>query len=237
MESNLLNKPLISSYSNICVGARSSALSKAQVWEVFEEIKKFYPMVLFSPHWVVTTGDKDLLTPLKTLDKTDFFTKEIDEMLLNGTIDIAVHSAKDLPDPLRKGLVVAAITKGLDSSDSLVLRENETIDSLPRGALIGTSSARREEAIKKLRSDFICVDIRGNIEQRLEMLDQKKVDGIILAECALIRLKLHWRNRISLSGETAALQGQLAVVVREDNPILREIFNSIDENALFRNRS
>lgn len=236
MESNLLKKPLISSLNKIRVGARDSNLSKAQVWEVFDEIKKIYPNIYFLPTWVKTTGDKDLSTSLKTLEKTDFFTKEIDEMLLNGEIDIAVHSAKDLPEPLRNGLALIAITKGLDPSDSLVLRDNETLESLPQGALIGTSSKRREEGIRKLRPDLKCVDIRGNIERRLKTLDQKKVDGVIIAECALIRLKLQRKVRIRLDGETAALQGQLAIVARADNQAVHKVFEVIDENFVLRNR-
>lgn len=236
MESNLLNKLSISS-CKVRVGARGSNLSKAQVCEVFEEIKHFFPELLFLPVWVETTGDRDLRTSLKTLDKTDFFTKEIDEMLINRQVDIGVHSAKDLPEPLRAGLVIAAITKGLDPSDSLVLREGESIESLPSGALIGTSSARREETIKQLRQDLVCGDIRGTIEKRLEQLDQKKVDGVIVAECALLRLKLHDRNRIHLQGPTAPLQGQLAIVVREEDHKMRELFGTINANALLGNGS
>lgn len=232
MESNLLKKPLISSLNKLRVGARDSKLSQAQVWEVFEEIRAFYPKVHFVPVWVKTTGDKDLRTSLRTLEKTDFFTKEIDQLLLNGEIDLAVHSAKDLPEPLCDGLCVAALTKGLSPSDSLVLREGETLENLPPGALIGSSSKRREEVIKRLRSDLHCVDIRGNIERRLKTLDQKKVDGVIVAECALIRLQLQHRNRIHLPGETAALQGQLAVVVREKDKMLLEVFKSINMTFL-----
>lgn len=222
-------KQLISSLNKIRVGARGSNLSKVQVWEVFDEIKKHYPELEFVPTWVTTTGDKDQLTSLTTLDKTDFFTKEIDELLLNGEIDIAIHSAKDLPEPLRKGLTVIALTKGLDPSDSLVLRENETLESLPFAGLIGTSSRRREKMIKDLRADLKCVDIRGTIEKRLESLDQKKVDGVIVAECALIRLKLEKRNRIRLEGDTAPLQGQLAVVAREGDEVLHQMFCKIGQ--------
>ena len=119
-----------------------------------------------------TTGDKDQKTSLRTLEKTDFFTKEIDELQLAGGCRISIHSAKDLPDPLPKGLTMVALTQGVDPSDSLVLRENETIESLPHGAKMGTSSARREKNIRDLRSDFICVDVRGNIQARLALLDQ-----------------------------------------------------------------
>jgi hydroxymethylbilane synthase len=215
MELNLLKKPSTSSLHKVRVGARASKLSQAQVQEAYEALKKEHPALEFIPTWVQTTGDKDLRTSLRTLEKTDFFTKEIDALLLQGAIDIAIHSAKDLPDPLPAGLCLAALLKGLDPSDSLVLREGETLASLPHGALIGTSSKRREEVLKQMRADFVCVDIRGAIEQRLKKLDQKKVDGVVVAECALLRLGLHKRNRIQLPGDTAPLQGQLAIVARK----------------------
>lgn len=227
MELNLSKKLLTSSFLRIAVGARSSFLSQAQVWEVQGEICKFHPEVKFYPTWVKTGGDKDLSTSLKTLDKTDFFTREIDLMLLEGEIRIAIHSAKDLPDPLRSGLHLAAITQGLDGSDCLVLRENETLESLREGALIGTSSVRREELIRSLRSDLKCVDIRGTIEKRLQTLDRGKVDGLIMADCVFVRLKLG-RGRIKLPGETAPLQGKLAVVVREGDQEMVELFKKID---------
>lgn len=229
MGSNLSKKPSISlSLRTISVGARDSKLSQAQVWEVHEEIKKVDPSIRFSPVWVKTTGDKDLRTSLKTLEKTDFFTKEIDLMLAKGEIRIAIHSAKDLPFPLGQGLFVAAMTKGLDPCDSLVFRNRETLESLPEGARIGTSSARREDVLKALRSDLQCVDIRGTIEKRLGQLDQKKYDGVVIAECALIRLKLHARARLKLAGATAAMQGQLAIVVREEDEEMRALFQRID---------
>lgn len=215
----------------ISVGARSSKLSQAQVWEVQEEIKKVDPSIRFVPEWVKTMGDKDLRTSLRTLEKTDFFTKEIDALLQSREIRIAIHSAKDLPVPLAQGLCIAAITKGLDPCDSLVLRNHETLESLPQGARIGTSSARREEVLKALRADLQCVDIRGNIEKRLAQLDQKKYDGVVVAECALIRLKLHARTRLKLPGDTAAAQGQLAIVVCEDDEEMRALFQRIDSRT------
>jgi hydroxymethylbilane synthase len=212
----------------ITVGARSSLLSRAQVDEVLLELRKYYPSLSLSPIWVKTTGDKDLLTSLKLMDKTDFFTKEIDQMLLKGECRIAVHSAKDLPDPLTSGLCCVALTVGVDSSDVLVLRDRENLSSLPANAKIATSSLRREEMIKELREDFICVDIRGTIEERLKKLDSREVDALVMAEAALIRLKLTSRNRIRLPGPTAKYQGQLAILAREDDTEMQELFACID---------
>src|SRR5690348_1871807 len=95
--------------------------------EVLQELLQFHPDVEFEPIWIVTTGDRDLKTSLRSLEKTDFFTKEIDALQLSGGCRISVHSAKDLPDPLPKGLVIAALTRGVDPSDSIVLRSGETL--------------------------------------------------------------------------------------------------------------
>lgn len=217
---------------SIEVGARASKLSQAQVWEVHHELIKSHPDVEFVPHWVTTTGDQDLKTSLRTLEKTDFFTREIDALQLDGKIRISIHAAKDLPEPMKEGLVVVALTRGVDPSDSLVyvfshVRYNT--GPLPYGALIGTSSIRREKNLLEWRPDLKCIDIRGNIEQRLALLDERKVDGVVVAEAALIRLNLTHRNRIPLKGEVAPLQGRLAIVARTDDEEMRELFRVINQ--------
>jgi hydroxymethylbilane synthase len=218
---------MFSSENKIVVGARKSKLSLAQVKEVECEIQKFHPEISFEVISVHTTGDLDLTTSLRDLDKTDFFTREIDQLLLQGKCRIAVHSAKDLPEPICPGLKVVAITQGVDSGDSLVLREGETLQGLPLETKIGTSSRRREQNILALRPDLTCVDIRGTIERRLEILQEGKVDGVIVAEAALIRLGLTRLNRIKLTGETAPLQGKLAVVSRDDDHEMEGLFCSL----------
>lgn len=210
------------------VGARGSPLSRAQMEEVLQEIQQFHPDVTFEPIWIETTGDKDLQTSLRSLEKTDFFTREIDALQLSGGCRLSVHSAKDLPNPLPKGLAIAALTKGVDPSDSIVLRDGETLEGLPLGAKIGTSSERREKNIRDLRTDFVCVDIRGNIQARLALLDAGVVDAVVMAEAALIRLKLTHRTRIALPGKRAELQGQLAVLAHENDEEMFELFKTID---------
>jgi hydroxymethylbilane synthase len=212
----------------ITVGARGSLLSRAQVQEVWQALQFFHPEVKFQPIWVQTQGDQDLKTSLRHLEKTDFFTREIDVLQLAGGCRISIHSAKDLPDPLPHGLRVVALTKGVDPSDVIVLRDGEDLQILPKGAKIGTSSLRREQNIKALRHDLICVDIRGNIHQRLAQLEQKIIDGVVIAEAALIRLQLTHLNRIPLPGERALLQGQLAIVALEHDEEMRELFRCID---------
>lgn len=205
--------------SEIIVGARSSKLSQAQVREVASE----FPHIHFIPQYVQTTGDLDQKTSLRALEKTNFFTKEIDEMQLQGLCRISIHSAKDLPDPLPKGLVIAALTVGVDSSDSLVFA-----DELSEEPLIGTSCERREKSVKALFPKARCIDIRGTIEKRLTLLDEKKVNGLVIAEAALIRLNLTHLKRMRLEGETATHQGRLAILAREDDSEMIDLFKKID---------
>ncbi len=156
-----------------------------------------------------TVGDRDRATSLRDLGRTDFFTRELDQALLSGEIDLAVHSAKDLPDPLPDGLEVAMLTEGVDPADALVFNQ-----PIRPGALIATSSARREEAVRQLFPEVRFCDVRGTIEERLALLDRGEVQGVVIAEAALIRLGLTARRRVRLPGETAPLQGRLAIVGR-----------------------
>src|ERR1700733_2368499 len=150
----------------ITVGARGSQLSEAQVWEVHRELLQHHPRIQFKPTWITTMGDKDKKTSLRDLDKTDFFTREVDQMQLQGQFRISIHSAKDLPEPLASGLKIVAVTKGVDPSDVLVYNQE-----LPEHALIATSSHRREQNIKEWKEGFRFADIRGTIPERLAILD------------------------------------------------------------------
>lgn len=214
----------------IVIGARGSPLSRAQVEEVLSLIQhdcadRFWD---FEVRYFATIGDLDKTTSLRTLGKTDFFTREIDQALLAGECRIAVHSAKDLPDPLPEGLVLCCLTEGLDPSDSLVFRASQTLGDLQQGARIATSSERREDAVRRLRSDLCFCDVRGTIQERLALLDQGAVDGVVVAEAALIRLRLTDRSRMLLPGTTVPGQGQLAVIARVDDLEMWALFSTID---------
>jgi len=217
---------------SIEVAARSSLLSRAQVDEVLQEIRAHHPQLSFQTHWVETQGDRDLATSLRFLDKTDFFTREVDTLVRARQCRLSIHSAKDLPGQLPEGLHLIALTRGLDSRDALVLREGETLSHLPQGARIGTSSVRREKAIHALCADFLCTDVRGTIEKRLALLDNGALDGLIVAEAALLRLGLQRRNRVMLPGESAPLQGRLAILAREEDEEMKRLFAPIDTRAL-----
>lgn len=218
----------MSSCKRISVAARNSYLSRVQVREIYHELEAIYPNIFFVPKWVQTIGDRQLDVSLRFLDKTDFFTREVDRLVLSGLCRIGIHSAKDLPDPLTPGLKVAAITSGVDARDVLVLHPYQTVETLPKKARIAASSLRREKSIKELREDLVCVDIRGVIEERLRKLNRGEIDGLVIAEAALIRLHLTHLNRLFLSTEVAALQGKLAVVTRQDDHEMLQIFSAIN---------
>lgn len=207
----------------ISVAARDSALSKVQVEEVLVELRQNYPDINFSPNWIKTTGDLDQKSSLVDKEKTDFFTKEVDEAVLSGECQIAIHSAKDLPDPIHPDLTVVAYTKGVDSSDVLVFRKGEGLHSLPPFSKVGTSSLRRIQNLLSLREDLCPVDIRGTIEKRLSLLDNGEVDAVILAKAALIRLKII-RDMQDLPGAISPMQGRLAIIARKEDFVVKEIF-------------
>lgn len=215
----------------IQVAARTSPLSRAQVEEILEEIRKFHPETVFETVFAATVGDRDQQTSLRTLGKTDFFTKEIDALVLEGICQIGIHSAKDLPDSIPSELAIAAITQGVDSSDALVLRNGITLETLPQKALIATSSERREESVRQLRKDFRFCDLRGPIHERIAKLDRGEADGVVVAEAALIRLGLTHLNRIRLPGETVPGQGRLAIISRKDNVEMLKYFNCLDTRS------
>lgn len=174
-----------------------------------------------------TSGDMDRKTPISEIEGGDFFTNTIEKGLLNGEIDIAVHSAKDLPDTIDERLIICVMTESIDPYDVLVSKKNLKLDKLPYGAKIGTSSLRRKGQLKKFRCDFQIVDIRGNIEERLVKLDRSDLDGIVIAAAGLIRLGLENRITERIPFEILRphpLQGRLAIEARKDNEDIIEVF-------------
>lgn len=172
-----------------------------------------------------TDGDRDKTTSISGIEGSDFFTRDIDEAILKGDVDFAIHSAKDLPDKLPEGLTVVTITESIDPQDVLVSKHGLKLDELPYKAKIGTSSLRRKQGLKKYRSDLQIVDIRGNIEERLEKLDQDDLDAIVIAAAGLLRLGLEHRITERIPFEIITphlLQGRLAIAARKnDEDIIR----------------
>lgn len=200
------------------IGTRKSRLALKQVDEILCDLRRLYLDMEFDIVTIDTYGDRDKRTPISDIEGTDFFTREIDEAILKGEIDFAVHSAKDLPDKLTGGLEIALITPSIDPYDCLVSKHGLRLDELPRGAKIGTSSLRRKTQLKKYREDFEICDIRGNIEERLGKMDNNNFDGIVIAAAGLVRLGLEHRITERIPFEILRphpLQGSLAVVVNK----------------------
>ena len=210
---------------NIVIGSRGSNLAKRQVEEFLEKLFNKVPSlrVKFKVVYFDTTGDIDKETPIYSIEGSDFFTDVIEDKLLRGEIDIAVHSAKDLPDVHKSKLLTVALTESEDDTDCLVLNENlkgYSIYTLPSGCVIGVSSRRRMEQVKNVRPDLIIKSIRGNIEERLFKLDSGEYDGVVMATIALKRLGLEKRISQILPKDVFVphpLQGSLAIQIREED--------------------
>jgi hydroxymethylbilane synthase len=168
------------------IGARPSRLSLKQA----EEMGRHLRGAKFEIIPIYTQGDKDKLTPISGVEGTDFFTKEIDSALLAEEIDMAVHSTKDLPTILPEGLEVIFKTPSISPYEALVTRDRRKLNELAAGSSVGTSSARRKAQIMLLRNDLKVVSVRGDIYERIALVKEGKIDALIVAHAALIRLGL-----------------------------------------------
>lgn len=184
----------------------------------------------FEIHTIVTKGDRILDTMLSKVGGKGLFVKEIEQALLNQEIDIAIHSMKDMPFELPEGLVIGAIPEREDARDVIVSKNNLTLEQLPIGALVGTSSLRRACQLMNLRHDLRVESIRGNIDSRLNKLQAGSFDAILLAAAGLKRMG--WEDRISanVALETfipAVGQGALAIECRGDDTFMLNLLGLI----------
>ncbi|MDR0575074.1 MAG: uroporphyrinogen-III C-methyltransferase [Tannerella sp.] len=203
------------------VVARKSPLSLVQVEEIFGSD----PSLPYELIQLDSFGDKHKnISLMDPAIAGDFFTRELDDYLLEGKADMAVHSAKDLPYPLTVGLELYSLTEAKEKSDSLVSKDNLSLDELPQGARVGTSSLNRKKELLNLRPDLTVVSIRGTIGERISQVDNGYIDALIVATCALQRLGLEDRIARVLPFGTHALQGNLAIVGRKGNAELKAVF-------------
>ncbi len=207
----------------LTVLSRRSPLALAQVEEALATIRPLLPDgVSVEMHALDTPGDRDLKTPLTDAAvPEDFFTRDLDDALLHGDGDFAVHSAKDLPQTLREGLVIAALLPVREIRDALVLPRNWPVDRPPE--TIGTSSPRRVDMSARDFPGATLKPIRGTIEERLRQLDAGDYEAVIVAACALIRLGLSDRISRYLDWDPAPQQGRLAIVTRADHPLCKTL--------------
>jgi len=198
----------------ITVGARGSLLSVAQTEGVIRSLKRRFPRYVFTLKRITTLGDTS-----KTWSRQDqgIFVKEIEEQLLNGQIDLAVHSVKDLPSQIPPGLNLAGITKRVDPRDLLVSRDGAALGDLKPGALVGTSSLRRKAFLMIHRPDLRVSDLRGNLDTRLRKLNEGQYDAIIVAAAGIKRLGIKGFKGKKISADImlpACGQGALGIEVR-----------------------
>ena len=215
----------------LIIGTRSSKLALWQANYIGECIRKEYPEVEVSLCHIMTTGDKILDVPLAKIGGKGLFTKELENAMLAGEIDLAVHSLKDMPTELPPGLLLAAITERVDPGDALISPKYHSIDNLPQGAKIGTSSLRRKAQLLQYRPDLRISDLRGNLDTRLKKMDTEELDGIILAVAGLKRLG--WEERITQVLPRniclpAVGQGALAIEARIDDEEVRTMLSFLN---------
>lgn len=175
---------------------------------------------------MVTTGDRIVDRPLATMGGKGLFVKEIEEALLERRADFAVHSLKDIPGEIAPGLVIACVPRREDARDVLVAPRHVTLEALPRGARVGTSSLRRLVSIKARRPDLVIEAVRGNVDTRLRKVDAREVDAIVLARAGLVRLGLEDRATQVLAPDVslpAVGQGALGIECRESDTATREL--------------
>ncbi len=217
------------------VGTRTSPLALVQVQEILRALKKVAPRIKTKIVGIDTVGDKDKKTPISEMEGTDFFTREIDQALLRKKIDLAVHSAKDLPDVMPEGIAIAAVTASVDPYDVLVSQKDLKLRELPKGARVGTSSERRKAQLRTYRPDLTIVDIRGTMQERLDKLKSERLDAVVIAGAGLLRLGLgrFITEQISLDIlKPHPLQGSLAVTVRQEDEALKKLFSKLDKKKI-----
>lgn len=199
---------------------RRSALALAQCRAFVARVSAAHPDLELVEEQVVTTGDKIQDRPLSEVGGKGLFVKEIEEALLAGRAHIAVHSIKDVPAVLPEGLAITCIPRREDPRDVLVSPKFGKLADLPKGAKVGTSSLRREAALRALRPDLEILSIRGNVDTRLRKLDAGEFDAIVLARAGLVRLGLSERTTELLEPEVslpAVGQGALGIESRLDD--------------------
>lgn len=218
----------------IRIGTRKSKLAIAQTEMVINEIKRNFPDAQTVTVYITTSGDKILDKPLTEIGGKGIFVSEIENALLDGSIDIAVHSAKDLPISLARGLAITGVLKRGDCRDALITNRGAGI-STQAPFTAGTSSARRRTELSKLYPNVIHADIRGNVDTRLNKLANGRYDAIVLAMASLKRLSLENDERFDIipfeydSFLPAPCQGIIAIETRADDrivPIIKAVTDS-----------
>ena len=218
----------------LVIATRRSQLALWQSEYVKSLLQEHYPDMQIELQEFVTKGDKILDVPLAKIGGKGLFTKELEVAMLEGTAHLAVHSLKDVPTQFEDGLQLAAVTKRFDPRDALLSNKYSSIDDLPQGAVVGTTSLRRRMAIKMLRPDIELKDLRGNINTRIAKLNAGEYDAIILAATGIQKLKIEnevkFFNPISTDLMIPSM-GQATLGIETTNdPRVLEIVKVLNDN-------
>ena len=212
------------------IGTRGSLLSLTQTNWVISEIQNKSPQTELEIITIKTQGDTDA-RPLFTINQKGIFEKEIDRAVAEKKVDFAVHSLKDVPAELPEELVLACVPKREEANDVFISNDSSTLETIKKGAVIGTSSLRRAVQITRLRPDVTVKPIRGNIETRIRKVHDGEFDGVVLAQAGISRLGLDVKfQRLSMTAfPPSPGQGALGIVSRRDNLELIELLKKIED--------
>jgi hydroxymethylbilane synthase len=216
------------------IGTRGSRLALVQSHWVKERIQTTYPDVQVALVTIKTTGDTILDSPLSKVGGKGLFVKEIEEALIRGEVHLAVHSMKDVPALLPEPLILSAYPEREDPRDAMISVRYSSMDQLPEGALVGTSSLRRSSQLLQKRPDLHVESLRGNVDTRLRKLEEGKYDAIILAVAGLTRFGLEHRVTGILPAEwmlPAVGQGALGIEVRREDRETRRLLTFLDHSS------
>jgi len=217
--------------STLVLGTRGSKLAVHQSEWVQARIKELAPHVTVTLRRIHTSGDKILDVPLAKIGGKGLFVKEIEEALLSGEIDLAVHSMKDVPTVLPAGLDLLCIPLREDARDALISRDGRLFKDLPQGAKVGTSSLRRQAQLLQARPDLSISMLRGNLDTRLKKLREGQFDAIVLAAAGLRRLGWEYEITEYLAPEIslpAIGQGALGIEGRQDDQFVRSLLSGLE---------
>jgi hydroxymethylbilane synthase len=219
----------------LTVGTRGSKLALTQTQRVLKQIKQAHPEVEFKLKIIKTLGDKEHGKPLFTLDCKGIFEKEIDQQVVKGEVDFAVHSLKDVPIvEQQRGTVLAAIPKRDSQNDVFISKGKVPLNALAKGSVVGTGSLRRMAEIKYIRPDLAVQPIRGNVDTRINKVRKGELAGVVIAEAGLERMNLENEitERLPLDQfPSAAGQGALAVVAKEGNENVIAFLQAVEDKA------
>ncbi len=220
--------------NRLIIATRASKLALWQAYHIKDRVEKEFPYIKVELNKITSRGDKILDKPLALIGGKGHFTKELEDEMLAGNADMAVHSLKDVPTYIPKGLELVAITKRQEQSDVFLSHRFSSLEALPKGAVVGTTSLRRRMQLLKVRPDLVVKDLRGNVNTRLRKLEEGQYDAIILAYIGLARLDLlkdiPFTQKLPLNMMIPPMgQASLGIEIVSSNQKVREIAKFLND--------